>query len=158
MWRTACRAQAGADAAGAIVLDVGFGVVADDQDALVAEFAEMGRDVAPALPVVGGHRVAGRRCRVDDCDRTAWRGNAGGPARHDDHAFDTAFDQPVDGLGLGGNIAARIRNENAVAGRGGGEFDRLRELGEKGLAMSGRTRPRTPLRPVRSARPAWLGT
>ncbi len=81
-------------------------IVADDEDLLVAEARKVGGDFLSALPVVGGDRIAGRGGGIDDCDRAACGGNAGGTARHDHHAVDATFHQPVDRFGLRRDIAA----------------------------------------------------
>ncbi|MCY1300776.1 hypothetical protein D9M70_503570 [compost metagenome] len=131
-------AEDGADAAGAVVLHVRGGIVADDQHAPVPERLQVLGDLLAATPVVGGNRVAGRRGRIDDGNRTADIGDAGTAPRHDHQAVDVAVDQPLDRLGLGRDVAARVRNQHAVARRRGGKLDRLGDLGEERIGDIGK--------------------
>lgn len=103
----------------------------------MAEIREVVGDFAAALPMIGGNGVARRRGSVDDGDRTGGGRDAGGAAGNDDHAIDATLDQTVDRFGLGGDIAAGIRDQHAVTRSRGGEFDRLSDLREQRIGDIG---------------------
>ena len=81
--------------------------------------------------MIGSNGVARCGGRINDGNRTSCCRNSRRPARYDYHAFDATLYQSVDRLGLGGNVSPGVGNQHAVAGSAGGEFDGLRELGEK---------------------------
>ncbi|MND91798.1 hypothetical protein D3C80_839350 [compost metagenome] len=129
--RHACLAKTIANTAKTVVLHIGIPVFAHQHHLAMAKPRQIFANLPAAIPMVGGNRISGCRGTVDNRNRAIDIGNARTAAGDNHHAIHTALDQPVDGIRLHGDLAARIGNQHTVTGRDRRLFDGLRDLREK---------------------------
>ncbi len=129
--RDAGFAQTIANAAEAVVLHIGVAVFADQHHLVVSKGCQVFADLPAAIPVVSGYRVSGRRGAIDHRHRAIDIRDTRAAAGNDDHAIHSTLDQPVDGIRLHGDLAARVGDQNTVTGIDGCLFDGLRDLWEE---------------------------